>query len=137
MFSVQDCALVQLPSFTDERGSLSFAEGGVHVPFDFKRIYYLYNIPEGAERGAHAHMALHQLMIPIAGSFDILLDDGTHQRRISLFSPDRGLYIRPMIWRELENFSPAAVCIVLASERFDESDYIRSYDQFVARRNSQ
>lgn len=136
MFGVQDCALVQLPRFTDERGSLSFAEGGVHVPFEFKRIYYLYKIPEGAERGAHAHKALHQLLIPIAGSFNILLDDGKRKRRISLSRPDRGLYIRPMIWRELENFSRDAVCVVLASERFDERDYIRSYDQFVERRNS-
>lgn len=131
---VDKCTLISLPRFTDDRGSLSFAEAGVHVPFAFKRIYYLYALPEGTTRGAHAHKALHQLMIPLAGSFDVVIDDGSKQRRIHLASPDQGLYICPMIWRDLQNFSAGAVCLVLASEKYDEADYFRNYDEFVEAR---
>lgn len=134
MTDVDRCELISLPRFTDARGSLSFVEARVHIPFAFERIYYLYDLPEGAERGAHAHKALHQLMIPMAGSFDVVLDDGTRQRRVHLARPDEGLYIRPMIWRDLENFSSGAVCLVLASEKYDEADYFRSYQEFVEAR---
>lgn len=134
MTDVDRCELIALPRFTDGRGSLSFVEARVHIPFAFERIYYLYDLPEGAERGAHAHKALHQLMIPMAGSFDVVLDDGVRQRRVHLSRPDQGLYIRPMIWRDLENFSSGAVCLVLASEKYDEADYFRSYEEFVEAR---
>ena len=131
---VDKCALISLPRFTDARGSLSFVEAEVHVPFAFERIYYLYDLPEGAARGAHAHKALHQLMIPLAGSFDVLLDDGARQQRIHLASPNQGLYICPMIWRDLQNFSAGSVCLVLASEKYDEDDYFRDYAEFLKAR---
>lgn len=129
--SVDGCKLVVLPRFDDERGSLSFVEAGNHVPFEFKRIYYIYEMREGAGRGAHAHKALHQLMIPMAGSFDVVLDDSRRTRRVHLSSPNEALYIRPMIWRDLENFSAGAVCMVIASMEYDEDDYFRNYDDFV------
>lgn len=131
MTTVDDCRVIALPRFSDARGSLSFAEAGVHVPFPFRRIYYLYDIPADAERGAHAHKALHQLMIPIAGSFDVVLDDGARKRRVHLASPDQGLYICPMIWRDLVNFVPGSVCLVVASERYADNDYFRDYQQFI------
>lgn len=131
---VDKCTLISLPKFTDDRGSLSFVEAEVHVPFAFERVYYLYDLPEGAGRGAHAHKALHQLMIPLAGSFDVVLDDGARQRRVHLSSPDQGLYICPMIWRDLENFSVGSVCMVVASEKYGEDDYFRSYDEFIEAR---
>lgn len=132
MSRVDQCALLALQRRIDDRGSLSFVEAGVHVPFEFKRIYYLYGLPAGAKRGAHGHRALHQLMIPMAGSFDVVLDDGVHTRRVHLGSPDQGLYICPMIWRDLENFSPNAVCMVIASDRYCEDDYFHDYADFLA-----
>ena len=131
MTDVNACRLVPLPRFRHETGSLSFAEAGVHVPFAFERMYYLYDLADGARRGAHAHKALHQLMIPMARSFDVLLDDGLRQRRIHLSRPDEALYICPMIWRDLENFAPGSVCVVLASHKYDEDDYYRNYDDFI------
>ena len=131
---VGKCTLVTLPRLDHETGSLSFVEAEVHIPFTFQRIYYLYGLADGARRGAHAHKALHQFMICLSGSFDVLLDDGVEQRRIHLSSPDQGLYICPMIWRDLENFTPGAVCVVIASEKYDEDDYYRDYDAFLAAR---
>lgn len=135
MMDVDSCAVVALPKFTDARGSLSFVEAGVHVPFAIERVYYLYDLSKDAGRGAHAHKDLHQLMIPLAGSFDIVLDDGAQKRRIHLASPSEGLYICPMIWRDLENFEPNSVCLVLASRKYDEADYFRDYDAFLKARN--
>jgi dTDP-4-dehydrorhamnose 3,5-epimerase-like enzyme len=134
MMDVEACALVSLPRFTDPRGNLSFIEANVHVPFRIERIYYLYGVPAGASRGAHAHKTLHQLMIPIAGSFDVVLNDGTRKRRVKLTRPEEALYICPMIWRDLQNFSADAVCLVLASAKYDEADYFRSYDEFIEAR---
>jgi len=131
---VEKCTLISLPKFTDARGSLSFVEAEVHVPFAFERVYYLYDLAEGAARGAHAHKALHQLMIPMAGSFDVVLDDGARRRRVHLSSPDLGLYICPMIWRDLRNFSAGSVCMVIASEKYGEDDYFRNYDEFIEAR---
>ena len=128
--SVDTCKLLSLPRFNDERGSLSFVEAEDHVPFPFERIYYLYDIPGEAKRGAHAHKNLQQLMIAMSGSFDVVLDDGTQQRQIHLSSPDQGLYISPMIWRDLRNFAPGSVCLVVASAKYDEADYFRNYDEF-------
>lgn len=124
------CKVIDLPRFTDARGSLSFLEGEKHVPFSISRIYYLYDVPPDAERGAHAHKDLEQLIIAISGSFDVILDDGSGKRRFSLSRPDRGLYVCPMIWRDLVDFSPGAVCLVLASKPYDEKDYFRDYEEF-------
>lgn len=129
--TLHNCRLVDLPKISDPRGNLTFVEGGIHVPFDIRRVYYLYDVPGGAERGGHAHKELHQLIIAMSGSFDILLDDGSERRRYHLNRSYAGLYICPMIWRELDNFSSGSVCMVLASNRYDESDYYRSYEDFA------
>lgn len=131
MASIDDCTIVQLPHFTDERGSLGFVEGGTHLPFDIARIYYLFGMPTGAKRGAHAHRQIHQLMIAVSGSFDIVLDDGRSKRRYHLSRPSEGLRICPMIWRDLGYFSKDAVCLVLASGPYDEAEYVRNYDDFI------
>ncbi|HYF59422.1 MAG TPA: FdtA/QdtA family cupin domain-containing protein [Burkholderiaceae bacterium] len=129
---LSDCRIIEMPRFTDDRGSLSVVESRIHVPFDVRRMYYLYDIPAGQVRAAHGHKRLQQLMIAVSGSFDVLLDDGFDRRRVRLDRPDRGLYIAPSMWRELDGFSGGAVCIVLASELYDENDYLRDYDDFVA-----
>ena len=126
-----DCRIIDLPLISDQRGNLSFFEASRHVPFDFRRIYYLYDVPEGAERGGHAHKNLHQFMIAISGSFDVLLDDGKEKMQIHLDRASKGLYICPMIWRDIQNFSSGAVCMVIASEYYDEADYIRNYWEFL------
>lgn len=125
--------LVDLPLIPDHRGNLTFIEGNRHVPFSIERVYYLYDIPGGSMRAGHAHYALEQLLIPLAGSFDVLLDDGTERRTVTLNRPHIGLRISSMTWRELHNFSSGAVCLVLASIPFDEADYIRDYDEFIAK----
>lgn len=129
--SIHDCKLIKLPKISDPRGNLTFVEGQHHIPFDIQRVYYLYDVPGGAERGGHAHKALQQLIIAISGSFDIHLDDGVERKTIHLNRGYDGLLIPTMIWREIDNFSSAAVCLVLASERYDESDYYRDHDEFV------
>lgn len=128
---LNDCRLIELPKITDPRGNLTFVEGGNHIPFDIKRVYYLYDVPGGSDRGAHAHKNLHQFVIAMSGSFDIVLDDGERQRRYHLNRSYYGLYVCPMMWRSLDNFSSGGVCIVLASECYDECDYIRDYDEFI------
>lgn len=128
---IEDCKLVELPKIVDERGNLTFIESGRHLPFDIKRVYYLYDVPGGASRAAHGHKALHQLMIAMSGSFDVTLDDGRSKQRFHLNRSYQGLYITPMMWRDLDNFSSGAVCMVLASEFYDESDYFRNYDDFL------
>ncbi len=124
------CGIVELPKITDPRGNLTFIEGGRHVPFDIRRVYYLYDVPGGSERGGHAHKALHQLIVAMSGSFDVLLDDGAGKRRFHLNRSYYGLYVCPMIWRELDNFSSGSVCMVLASNLYDEADYYRDYGDF-------
>jgi len=128
---LNDCRLIELPKITDPRGNLTFVEGGGHIPFDIKRVYYLYDVPGGSDRGAHAHKNLHQFVIAMSGSFDLVLDDGDRQRRFHLNRSYYGLYVCPMMWRILDNFSSGAVCMVLASERYDEGDYIRDYSEFI------
>jgi dTDP-4-dehydrorhamnose 3,5-epimerase-like enzyme len=130
VMSLDQCTILDLPKITDPRGNLTYIEGQRHIPFDIRRVYYLYDVPGGAERGGHAHKALHQLLIAMSGSFDVLLDDGREQRRVHLNRSYSGLYICPMIWRELDNFSSGSVCMVLASETYDESDYFRDYPEF-------
>lgn len=129
---LHSCRLIDLPKISDPRGNLTFIEGENHVPFPIERVYYLYDVPGGAERGGHAHRELHQLIIAISGSFDIVLDDGREQCRHHLNRSYNGLYVCPMIWREMDNFSSGAVCLVLASNRYDEADYFRDYAEFLA-----
>lgn len=128
------CKVMDLPKISDPLGNLTFIEGGQHVPFEIQRVYYLYDIPGGASRGGHAHKHLHQLIVAISGSFDVVLDDGLQQRRIHLDRSYNGLYVCPMIWRELDNFSSGSVCMVLASNRYDEADYYRNYAEFLQAR---
>ena len=122
---------MDLPKISDPRGNLTFIEGRSQIPFDIQRVYYLYDVPGGSERGGHAHKALHQLIIAMAGSFDVVLDDGVEKKRIHLNRSYNGLYVCPMIWRELDNFSSGAVCMVLASNKYDEDDYYRDYSQYL------
>lgn len=136
-FSVDQCRIVELPKISDPRGNLTFIEGRRHVPFDFQRMYYLYDVPGGAERGGHAHKALHQLIIAMSGSFDVLLDDGREKRQFHLNRSYYGLYVCPLIWRELNNFSSGSVCVVLASNTYDEADYYRDYSEFLLAIGSQ
>jgi hypothetical protein len=128
--NVRGCKIIDLPKISDPRGNLTFIEPPQHVPFDIARVYYLYDVPGGAERGGHAHKELQQLIIAMSGSFDIVLDDGVNKERIHLNRPYFGLYVNTMVWRELDNFSSGSVCMVLASIPYDESDYYRDYEEF-------
>ena len=129
--SVEDCKLIDLPKISDPRGNLSFIEGGQHIPFDIKRVYYLYDVPGGSDRGSHAHKSLHQFIVAMSGSFDVVLDDGKQKQRFHLNRSYYGLYMCPMMWRDLDNFSSGAVCMVLASSHYDQADYIRDYQEFL------
>ena len=130
--TLEDCKFIDLPKVSDPRGNLTFVEGGSHVPFEIQRVYYLYDVPGGAERGGHAHKELSQLIIAMSGSFDVVLDDGLEKKRYHLNRSYVGLYVGPMMWRELDNFSSGAVCLVLASNHYDEADYYRDYNEFLA-----
>lgn len=129
--SINECRIIELPKISDPRGNLTFVEGGNHIPFDIKRVYYLYDVPGGASRAAHGHKALHQLIIAMSGSFDIKLDDGLETKTFHLNRSYYGLYIPPMMWRDLDNFSSGSVCMVLASQPYQEDDYFRDYQQFI------
>lgn len=129
--SLEDCRLIDLPKISDPRGNLTFIEGGHHIPFDIQRVYYLYDVPGGSERGAHAHKSLHQFFIAMSGSFDVILDDGQVKQRFHLNRSYYGLYVGPMMWRELNNFSSGSVCMVLASSRYTEDDYYRNYNDYL------
>ena len=133
---IADCQVIELPKISDPRGNLTFVEGGRQIPFDIRRVYYLYDVPGGSERGGHAHLALHQFVIAMSGSFDIVLDDGFEKRRVHLNRSYMGLYLPPMTWRELDNFSSGSVCMVLASEVYTEADYLRDYSEFMLRVHS-
>lgn len=128
--SVDDCRLVELPVIHNPQGNLTFIEGEKHVPFDIARVYYLYDVPGGAKRGGHAHRELQQLLVAMSGSLEILIDDGVTRKGIRLNRSYIGLYMPSMIWRELVDFSSGSVCMVLASAPYEESDYIRDYDEF-------
>lgn len=132
--SIDYCKIIELPKIHEPRGNLTFIESGVHIPFDVQRVYYLYDIPGGSERGGHAHKALHQLIIAMSGSFDVCLDDGKVKRRYQLNRSYVGLYVCPMVWRTLDNFSSGSVCMVLASDHYYEDDYYRNYTEFARAR---
>jgi len=123
--------LLRVPVVPDERGKLSFIEGGRHVPFDIARVYYLYDVPAAATRGGHAHKNLKQLIIALSGSFDVRLDTGRFRRIIQLNRPNIGLLISSMVWREIDNFSSGGICLVLASMPYEEADYYRDYEAFL------
>ena len=125
------CKIIELPKIADPRGNLTFVESGNQIPFDIQRVYYLYDVPGGSERGGHAHKGLHQLIVAMSGSFDVVLDDGKKKKRVHLSRSYYGLYVCPMIWRELDNFSSGSVCMVLASNKYDEDDYYREYPEYL------
>ena len=129
--TIGDCRIINLPKIQDPRGNLTFIESGNHIPFDIQRCYYLYDVPGGSARGGHAHKGLHQLIIAMSGSFDVVLDDAREKKRVHLNRSYYGLYVCPMIWRELDNFSSGSVCMVLASNKYDEDDYYRDYAEFT------
>lgn len=128
---VKGCQLIDLPKIADPRGNLTFIEGNRHVPFGIKRIFYLYDVPGGAARAGHAHKETQQLIIAVSGSFDVVLDDGQARARQQLNRSYYGLYVSPMVWREIDNFSSGSVCMVLTSTFYDEADYYRDYAIFL------
>ena len=128
--SIKFCKLIDLPKIEDPRGNLTFIENDRHVPFEIKRVYYLYDVPGGALRAGHAHKTLHQFLIAMSGSLDVTVDNGRNQSKFHLNRSYYGLYIPPMVWREIDNFSSGSVCLALASDFFDEADYYRQYSEF-------
>ena len=133
--SVYDCSMLELDKHHQERGNITVVENGYTIPFDVKRVYYLYDLPGGESRGGHAHKELHQLIVAVSGSFNVMLDDGNVRRTFTLNRPYQGLLVVPGIWRTLDDFSSGSVCLVLASMLYSETDYIRKYDQFLKYKN--
>ncbi len=129
--TIKDCRIIELPKIQDPRGNLSFIEGGKHIPFDMRRVFYLYDVPGGAERMGHALKACQQFLVAMSGSFDVVLYDGKDNQRFHLNRSYYGLYIPPLIWREIDNFSSGSVCLALASEPYDEAGYYREYRDFL------
>lgn len=128
---LEDCRIIQLPKILDDRGNLSFIEFGQHIPFKIKRAYWIYDVPGGGIRGGHAYKGLEEFIVSLSGSFDVIVDDGKVRKSTSLNRSYFGLYIPKMIWRQLENFSTNAVCMILASYHYIEEDYLRNYEEFV------
>lgn len=131
-FTVFDCNIIHFPRIQDRAGNITPVQNGIEVPFDVKRIYYLYDIPGGEDRGAHAHKKLQQLIIAASGSFDITVDDGRNKKTVQLNRPYFGLHIRPGLWRNISNFSSGAICLVLASSLYEADDYLRTYADFLS-----
>ena len=129
--TLKECKLIELPKISDPRGNLTFIEGTKHIPFEIRRIYYLYDVPGGAHRAGHAHRTLHQVLVALSGSFDITVDNGFSQTKFHLNRSYQGLYIPAMVWRDIDNFSTGAVCLALASTVYDESEYYREYEIFL------
>ena len=129
--SVDDCQKINFPKIHDPRGNLTFIEENKQVPFEIRRVYYLYDVPGGATRAGHAHKELQQVLIAIAGSFDILLDDGKTNKKVHMNRSYYGIYIPPLTWRVIDNFSSGAVCLSIVSDFYDENDYIRNYNDFI------
>lgn len=129
--SLEDCRIIELPKINDPRGNLTFIEQARHIPFELKRVFYLYDVPGGESRAGHALKSCHQFIIASSGSFDVIVDDGYKKDRYVLNRSHYGLYVPPLLWREIENFSSNSVCLVLASEFYDAADYYYSYDDFL------
>jgi hypothetical protein len=129
--TVYDCSILELPKIENPAGCITAINSGLNVPFDIARVYYLYDVPGGASRGGHAHKQLEQLIVAASGSFDVILDDGMNKRTVHLNRPYYGLLLPRMIWRELVNFSSGGICLVLASQKYDVSDYIRNHEDFI------
>jgi len=129
-FTIFDCTIIELPRINNRAGNITPIQNGIDLPFSVQRIYYMYDIPGGASRGAHGHKNLQQLVVAASGSFDITLDDGRSKKTVQLNRPSLGLYIKPGIWRDITNFSSGAICLVLASSPYIEDDYIRDYEAF-------
>ena len=129
--TVFDCSVIDVSKIHNEAGNITVVENGENIPFEVKRIYYLYDVPSGETRGGHAHYKLEQYIVAASGSFDVILDDGINRRRILLNRPNLALHIVPGLWRELDNFSSGSICMVLASHKYDESDYFRNYSSFI------
>ena len=129
--TVDDCSVIDVSKIHNEAGNITVVENGENIPFDIKRIYYLYDVPGGEARGGHAHYELEQFIIAASGSFDVILDDGTNRKRVTLNRPNLALHIVPGLWRELDNFSSGSISLVLASHEYDEKDYIRDYNTFL------
>lgn len=137
-YNVFDCSVIELDRHhSDRKGNLTVIENGSTLPFDIKRVYYIYDVPGGESRGAHAHRELHQLIVAASGSFKVTLDDGNLKRTFFLNRPNQGLYVKPGLWRDLEDFSSGAVCMVLASEVYQAEDYIRDYGEFIKFRSEE
>ena len=131
-YNVEDCKVIELDKHhSDRKGNLTVVENGITLPFDVKRVYYLYDVPGGESRGSHAHRELEQLIVAASGSFTVTLDDGKNKQSFFLNRPYQGLYVKPGLWRDLDNFSSGAVCMVLASEVYNAADYIRDYQEFL------
>ena len=128
--NLSSCKIINFPKVTDARGNLSFIEENKHIPFEIKRVFYLYDVPSGATRGGHAHKISEQVIIALSGSFEVILDDGDSRKSFFLNRPHYGLYVPPGIWRELENFSSNSIALTLTSTLFDEKDYVRDYEAF-------
>ncbi len=133
---IHSCNVVELTKIHNPAGNITIIQNGSHQPFDIKRVYYLYDVPSGSQRGGHAHIALYQLIVAASGSFDVIVDDGKNKKIIQLNSPNFGLLIVPGIWREIINFSSGAICLVLASEKYKADDYVRDYSEFKIMKNS-
>jgi hypothetical protein len=134
--SIYDCAVIELPKITNRAGNITAMNNGVNLPFDIRRVFYIYDIPGGERRGAHAHKECHQLIVAVSGSFEIELDDGATKRTLVLNRPHFGLHIPPGIWAAEKGFSSGSVCLVLASHLYEEEDYIRDYSNFLKLRES-
>lgn len=135
MMGLEQCHVIEFPKITDHRGNLTFIEEGRHVPFDVKRVFYIYDIPSGEDRGAHAHKTLHQVLICLSGGLEVHLDDGVDRKTVHLNRPWLGLYIPPMVWASEGNFDSGTVYLVLTSDYYNEADYVRDYDEFLAATN--
>lgn len=132
LIGIDSCHLIDLPKISDPRGNLTFIEGGRHLPFQIQRVFYLYDVPGGADRGGHALKKCHQFLVAMSGSFDVIINDGTENKHIHLARSYYGLHLPPMVWREMDNFSSGSVCLVMASECYSEQDYYRDYSDFLA-----
>jgi len=129
--SINDCRMIEFPKILDDRGNLTFLEGGEHIPFEIQRAYWIYDVPGGEERGGHGYFELQEFFIALSGSFDLVLDDGKNKKTVSLNRSYHGMYVPSLIWRHLENFSTNAVCMIVASRHYSEEDYMRNYDKFL------